>query len=229
MSEPVAPEPTMPEPIPPAVSAEPKPEVGASWTPRVTFLPDPTRGGAPGAGLSGTVLLPAGGCGTLTVELADDTPPVYGRRPAVVERWQFDKGTLGKLRTDAGYALFLPWSGYSPDVTRVRLAVRFDSEDGNTLLLPAAAVALARPEPVAAPTPQMAEPAKPELQPRTDAAPPVKPGKKPKKAKPADPLVRVQSVIDQSEDLRRVREEVATRAADYRQLFNFGSGLFGSQ
>jgi hypothetical protein len=116
-----------------------------------------------------------------------------------------------------------------------------------------------KPEPA---VPQMSEPVKPELpvpqmpQPvepgLVDPAPqiqvpapgvvprelekvtlPTKPAKQ-KKAKPSvDPVGRVQGVIDQSPDLKRIRDEVApqegVRVSDHKQLFNFSIGVFGNQ
>jgi hypothetical protein len=59
------------------------------------------------------------------------------------------------------------------------------------------------------------------------------PAKKQKKAKPSsDPVGRVQGVIDQSAELKRIRDEVAAREAQNKghwQLFTFTTGVFGSQ
>jgi hypothetical protein len=150
MSEPVAPVPTMPEPIPPAVSAneEPKPvaaEMAVAWRNKVQQLPNPTHNGAPGACLVGQLFLYGGpnlqftpADGTLTVDLVDETPRPYGQAAAKSERWQLDKESLRKLVTTdetfgKSYTLALPWAGYSSDVTRVRVSVRYDAANGQTL------------------------------------------------------------------------------------------------
>jgi hypothetical protein len=123
-------------------------EMGVGWQPRIAHLPDPARGGVPGPGIAGQLFLFGGpklqfvdADGTLTVDLIDETPRPAGQPGAKAERWQFNKDMLLKMRTTdetfgRSYVLFLPWPAYRPDVTRVRIAARYDPDDpksGNVL------------------------------------------------------------------------------------------------
>lgn len=107
-------------------------QIVCTWQNSVAFVPDPTRGGNPGPGIAGRLYLfgpevdfPMEAEGTLTVDLADETngPPV------LLERWIIDPETLCRLRKKdmigCGYTLFLPWSKYRPDITKVRLRSSF--------------------------------------------------------------------------------------------------------
>ena len=76
--------------------------------------------------------------GTVTVDLIDVSPRPPGQAAAVPERWQFTKETLKNLKTSHEtigkfYVLFLPWPTYKPDITRVRISVRYDADTGGTL------------------------------------------------------------------------------------------------
>ncbi|MDB5307296.1 MAG: hypothetical protein JWO38_1498 [Gemmataceae bacterium] len=115
-------------------------ELALAWHNRVTYLPDPSKNGAMGAGLVGQMFLFGPGLqfapanGKLSVEMFDDTTP-GGRR---LGGWTFDKDTMRKLitmdeRFGKSYALFLPWPDYKPEVTRVRLSARYDPESGYPL------------------------------------------------------------------------------------------------
>jgi hypothetical protein len=130
-------------------SDEPAPhevcQVVSTWTPEVLFLPDPTKGGAPGPGLTGRVYLfgpevktPLTGKGTLTVDLYDDAPLAEGKAPVLLEEWRFDRATLKRLcRKDAigrGYTLFLPWGTYRPELTHIHLQIRYDPPEGPPVL-----------------------------------------------------------------------------------------------
>ena len=130
-------------------------EIAVAWRNHIDYLPDPTRQGAMGPGLVGQMFLfdakdyPAAADGTLTVELIDETPRHVGQPPIKPERWQFKKDVLKSLRTvderfGPNYVLFLPWPSYRPDVTRVRINVRFDPDQkgGFTLYAPEAKLAL---------------------------------------------------------------------------------------
>jgi hypothetical protein len=111
------------------------------WRNRVDYLPDPSKDGDTNPGLVGQVFLfgpkdqfaPANG--KLTVALYDETPRPPGVEGNKPEGWEFTKEALRGLitpdeRFGMSYALFLPWPTYRPDVTRVRIAARFDPEEG---------------------------------------------------------------------------------------------------
>lgn len=111
------------------------------WRNKIDYLPDPTRNGAMGAGLAGQVFLFDPKMqfvlaeGKLTVALYDETARPPGQAACEPQVWEFTKETLKGLRTPderwgMGYALFLPWPGYRADVTRVRIAARFEAELG---------------------------------------------------------------------------------------------------
>ena len=113
----------------------------SAWQNRIDYLPDPTRDGEAGPGLAGQIFLlsprgqPAIADGTLTVDLFDETPRAPGISPNKPERWQFKKDALKNLRMEDErfgqcYAVFLPWPTYRPDVTHVRVKVRFDPDQG---------------------------------------------------------------------------------------------------
>ena len=77
--------------------------------------------------------MPAVADGIVTVDLYDETIRPNGQPSLKPERWQFRKDVLKALRTvderfGPSYVLFLPWPSYRPDVTRVRITVRFDPE-----------------------------------------------------------------------------------------------------
>ena len=116
--------------------------IAVAWQNRVDYLPDPTRDGEMGPGLAGQVFLfgpqmqPAAADGTLTIDLYDETKRPPGIPPNKPERWQFRKDVLKTLRMvderfGPSYVVFLPWPTYSPDVTRVRIKVRFDPDHGS--------------------------------------------------------------------------------------------------
>lgn len=122
----------------------PAAEITILWRNKIDYLPDPTRNGAMGAGLAGQLFLfgpamqfaPADG--KLTVALYDESPRPQGTPPAEPQVWEFTKETLKGLKTPderfgMSYALFLPWPSYRPDISRVRIAARYESEGGNTL------------------------------------------------------------------------------------------------
>ena len=92
-----------------------------------------------GPGLAGQMFLfdshdhPAQADGILTIDLYDETIRPNGQPHLKPERWQFRKDVLKALRTvderfGPSYVLFLPWPSYRPDVTRVRITVRFDPD-----------------------------------------------------------------------------------------------------
>ncbi|MCE9563040.1 MAG: hypothetical protein K8U57_13435 [Planctomycetes bacterium] len=134
------------------MAAKPEKKIAAAeivvlWRNKIDFLPDPTRNGAMGAGLAGQLFLFGPGMqsapaeGKLTVALYDETPRQPGQPQNQPEVWEFSKETLRGLRTPDErfgmcYALFLPWPAYRPDVSRIRIAARFEPEKGDTLYPP---------------------------------------------------------------------------------------------
>lgn len=121
-------------------------EMTTLWRNKIDYLPDPSPGknGQMGPGIAGQLFLFGPNMqfaqpdGKLTVALYDETPRPPGQAPLPPEGWEFDKETLKKLRTfderfGMSYALFLPWPTYRPDVTRIRIAVRYDPEHGYPL------------------------------------------------------------------------------------------------
>jgi hypothetical protein len=123
------------------VLKNPATSIAVAWRNRIDHLPDPARDGAMGQGLAGQVFLfgprdqPAPADGTLTVDLYDETPRPAGFPANKPERWQFKKDVLRNLRSmderfGPCYVVFLPWPAYRPDVTRVRIRVRFDPDQG---------------------------------------------------------------------------------------------------
>jgi hypothetical protein len=117
------------------------------WRNRPDYLPDPSHNGEMCAGLVGQLFLydanmqfaPADG--TLMITLFDESPRPPGQKPRDPEVWAFNKDTLRKLvtmdeRFGKSYALFLPWPSYSADITKIRMAVRYDPEEGHSLYIP---------------------------------------------------------------------------------------------
>jgi hypothetical protein len=119
----------------------PATEMTILWRNRIDYLPDPTKNGSPNPGLVGQMFLLgpldqfAYAEGKLVVALYDETPRPPGAAANKPEGWEFNKEALKTLLTPderfgACYALFLPWPTYRPDVTRVRIAARFEPENG---------------------------------------------------------------------------------------------------
>jgi hypothetical protein len=119
-------------------------EIAVGWRNWIDYLPDPSRNGESGPGLAGQLFLFGPGLqtveadGNLIVDLFDESPRPPGQPGNIPERWRFDKETLKKLRSvderfGKCYVLFLPWPTYRPDVTKVRLLVRYET-DGRTLI-----------------------------------------------------------------------------------------------
>jgi hypothetical protein len=129
-------------------------DMAVAWQTRIAYLPDPSRNGAPGPGLVGQMFLYGGpklnfidADGTLTVDMIDETPRPAGQKAATPERWQFNKEMLLKLRAmdetfGMSYVLFLPWPAYKPDITKVRIAARYDSDSGQTVYSPASVISI---------------------------------------------------------------------------------------
>jgi hypothetical protein len=116
--------------------------IAQAWRNYIDYLPDPTREGANGPGLAGQLFvfgpadLPATLDGSITVELFDLTGSAAGHPGVHLERWKFNRDVLKGLRSvderfGPNYVLFLPWPAYRPDVSRVRITVRFDPDNGS--------------------------------------------------------------------------------------------------
>jgi hypothetical protein len=114
----------------------------AAWQNHIDYLPDPTREGRMGPGLAGQLFVfdqydqPAILNGSITVDLYDETKRPPGGAPIKPERWKFNKDVIKSLRTvderfGPNYVLFLPWPTYRPDVTRVRITVMYEPENGS--------------------------------------------------------------------------------------------------
>lgn len=121
--------------------ARPVAEVATAWRNKVEYLPNPAANGAMQPGLAGQLFLytaeakPALANGNLIVDLIDETPRPLGVPPLTPERWEFKKDVLKNLRIlderfGECYVIFLPWPTYRPDVTHVRLRVRYEPEGG---------------------------------------------------------------------------------------------------
>jgi hypothetical protein len=119
------------KPPPPGVPCQ----VVATWQNHVLFAADPVHNGAQTPGLAGRLYLfgpeigfPMTGDGSLVVDVYDETKE---GQSLMLEQWRLDPKTLAMLlRKDMvgwGYTLFLPWGRYRPDISRVRMKVRYDA------------------------------------------------------------------------------------------------------
>jgi hypothetical protein len=116
-------------------------QVIALWEGRIVTTQDVVNGGQPLSGLAGRMYLygpefkyPEKGDGAVAVDLYDVTNLPPGGQPKLLERWQLDPGNLAKLlrkdKIGLGYTLFLPWSTYRPDITRVQLNICYTTAKG---------------------------------------------------------------------------------------------------
>lgn len=132
-------------------------QIVSTWNHQVAFAPDPAHGGTPAPGIAGRLYVFGQeiGCplvhdGSLKVELFDDRATGAGGAPVLLEEWNIDKETLRRLqRKDMigwGYTLFLPWGTYKPELTKVRLKIRFDPVGCTPLYCESGALSLARPQ-----------------------------------------------------------------------------------
>jgi hypothetical protein len=129
-----------------AKDAPPKPghpcQLATTWINKVQSAPDTVHNGAPMPGIVGRVYLfgetidyPQVGDGGMVIDMYDDT---HGPAEKPLEEWVLDPVALKKfLKKDTvgwGYTLFLPWTTYRPDVTKVRLTCRYDPIGGGSPL-----------------------------------------------------------------------------------------------
>jgi len=115
-------------------------DVLAFWADGIEARSDPMRGGAMTPGFAGRVYLFGADAresmvadGTLTVQLYDDMqPPANPQVPREV--WNLDQENLKRvLKKDTlgwGYDLWLPWSNYSKNITKVSVAVVYKPAKG---------------------------------------------------------------------------------------------------
>lgn len=119
-------------------------QVAATWSNQVMFTPDPTHNGNPTPGIVGrlylfgpTVGLPLGGDGSLVVDLYDEGQGPITPETLPLEEWHIDKDTLQRLqRRDFmgwGYTVFLPWGTYKPEISKIRLRVRYQPTNATPL------------------------------------------------------------------------------------------------
>jgi hypothetical protein len=123
-------------------------EIACMWQNRISHLPDPTKNGTMSPGLTGKMFLFGAGAnnvpanGKLTVDLLDESQGKTGSAAKLLERWVFDKDTLKKLASvdemfGKCYMLFLPWPTYKPEINQVRLMVKYEPVQGETLFVAA--------------------------------------------------------------------------------------------
>jgi hypothetical protein len=78
--------------------------------------------------------VPVAGDGSVVIDLFDPSRSDGQGSTVPVEEWRIDPETLKRLlRRDAigwGYTLFLPWSTYRSDFTKLQLRARFESAKG---------------------------------------------------------------------------------------------------
>jgi hypothetical protein len=128
-------------------TSQPPASVVATWSNRVSYVPDPANNGVPTAGLAGRVYFftetptyPISADGSIVVDLYDDTPRNGQSASVHLEQWRFDPATLSRLykkdMIGMGYTLFLPWGTYRTDIKNIHLAVKFEPTTGVPLYAP---------------------------------------------------------------------------------------------
>jgi hypothetical protein len=119
-------------------------KIATRWDHYVHFEPDTENNGKRLPTIGGRFTLfaedlttPVTSEGTVIVYMYDDMPDATDKEE-VLEAWIIDTATVHRLlRRDAagwGYTLILPWQKYRPDLTHVRLQVRFDRVGGKSPL-----------------------------------------------------------------------------------------------
>jgi hypothetical protein len=144
-SGPIVP-PSLPKLFGMADTAKPATTSMVLWRDRVEYLPDPTKNGAMGAGIVGQMFLYdremkfVNADGSLTIEMYDESHRIPGVEPKFLGKWTFSKDVIRQLitvdeRWGKSYALFLPWPDYKADISRVRLAGRYEQDGGHTVYI----------------------------------------------------------------------------------------------
>lgn len=119
-------------------------KVVATWYPQVAETEDPTHNGTPVKGIAGRVYLfdetmaqTTTNDGVLVVALWDAKAFAANKNAKPLEEWHFDKDSLKRLRRKDGfgwgYTVFLPWVEYKPEITQIRIRVRFEPTTGTPL------------------------------------------------------------------------------------------------
>jgi hypothetical protein len=128
---------TMGELTPDAVPANQVGKVVGMWTNQVLNGVDPAHQGAPMHGLAGRVFLyPVDmsanliADGNLVIEMYATLPEQPQGPQVLLETWELKKETLNSvcLRRDGfgeGYTMNLPWPSYRPDISQVRMRIRY--------------------------------------------------------------------------------------------------------
>lgn len=75
--------------------------------------------------------------GVVTIQLHDRTVTPQGEEPPPLEEWRIEGGTLkyflASQVSSPEYTFVLPWSSYKPEITQVRMEVKYESKSGNTV------------------------------------------------------------------------------------------------
>lgn len=111
--------------------------VVAAWRNKVSYAPDPSRGGAEMPGLVGRVWLLGSdgkhsqiGDGGLSIRLYDATPR-GDAEPVLTDIVDIDANTLRKFVTNdfvgPGYTVFFPWFNYRPEVSQAYIVLEYHS------------------------------------------------------------------------------------------------------
>jgi hypothetical protein len=120
-------------------------QAAGAWNNEIAYAADPTHFGQMNPGLAGRIYLfgpiadfPRIGEGSLVVDLYDETHVPSSQQKVPLEEWYFDKDTLKRLvRRDYigwGYTVFLPWGTFKPEISQIRLKVRFEPVNGNAAI-----------------------------------------------------------------------------------------------
>jgi hypothetical protein len=124
------------------------------WESKVRFLEDIVHGGRPTPGIAGDLYLFSGNDalvqadGIIQVELFDVSQLPPGQRPdRALECWRLDKDSLKSCLGKDGlglwkYTLFLPWSTYRADISKVIMVVSYAPAQGAPVYAPTATVDL---------------------------------------------------------------------------------------
>ena len=130
---------SLPRDLPPAA---PVAYAHVTWESKVRYLEDIVHGGRPTPGIAADLYLfaanhaPAQADGIVQVELFDVSQLAPGQRPErALECWRLDKESLKSCLGKDGlglwkYTLFLPWSTYRADITKVTLVVSYIPAQG---------------------------------------------------------------------------------------------------
>ena len=119
--------------------------IATRWEHEVRLVPDTEHNGKPMPHIVGRVTLfasdlttPVVAKGIISVYLYNDMPGVSSKEEEPLEYWALKADIVQRLlKRDAagwGYTLVLPWTTYQPELTKVRVKVRFDRADTKDIL-----------------------------------------------------------------------------------------------